>query len=244
MFDFDELDDALPLSAAPRRPRVLCLHGTAGSASIFETQLAALRKSCGDIELIFVDGPLVCKEDNPQRKLMGLFFPGQVLREFAEATLDDRGWRTYSVGTQLRDAMTFVEKQLVAHAPIDGILGFSQGCNLATLVAARAALGEGPRLQFVIHMCGSKPGWVADHEELFAKPLQLAAMVVRAREDTVALGSEEIASFYASSERIEHPDKHRPLPADPQAASALCKQLHDFIWRHACCDLSHRTAVF
>lgn len=250
MFDFDELEEAAnaqaasasaaPVAPSNRKPRILCLHGTASSSDIMKLQLRMLTGASQDLEFFFVDGPLLCKPDNPMVEGMKKFFPSGVFREFAEATLDGKGWRTYEAGNQLQEAVLFIDKAIEAHSPIDGIIGFSQGANMATLIAARSVAGKGPKLNFVIHMCPATPGWVAQVPDLFTKPLDIPALVVKALQDETVNGADEIAKLYSFPERTEHPDKHRPLPPDPKAAKQLCSELQDFIWKHAHCSLKFR----
>merc|ERR1719265_1751730 len=119
---------------------------------------------------------------------MKKFFPSETFREYAEATLDDRGWRTYSVGNQLQEAIQFIDKAIEAHSPLDGIISFSQGANMSTMIAARSQAGLGPKLNFVVHMCPASPGWVAQVPDLFTKPIDMPCLVVKALQDEAVNG--------------------------------------------------------
>lgn len=45
--------------------------------------------------------------------------------------------------------MNFIQGLLREHEPLDGIFGFSQGANMASLLAAEAVAGQGARASFV-----------------------------------------------------------------------------------------------
>ena len=187
-----------------RATRVLCLHGTAANTNIFRKQLAPLLSlemapsadGLTAIEYIFIDGPrLTDDEENPQAKMNRFFFPGEVLREWDVATLDDQDRRTYK--DRFEVAAATVVASIREHAPIDGIIGFSQGASLATLFAAAAAMpvcstadgGTGTgggsmalaadlcmvasSLRFIVNVCPWRPGWVYQQPFpalLFEKP--------------------------------------------------------------------------
>ena len=115
--------------------RVLCLHGSGGSASSFLERLAPLRDAAGDAwELRAVDAPA-----------------------------GDGRWWTYPQGERsftasrydgAEDSIATVEREL-ASGDYVGLLGFSQGAMLAALVAARCSLGESDAsLRFAV-LCGA-----------------------------------------------------------------------------------------
>ena len=78
-------------------PGWLKVHGTAANGAIFKMQLSPFLPKLAEIaDVRFVDGPKDIDPENPQAAMMRQFFGAkQRLREFAEATVDDRGWRTY-----------------------------------------------------------------------------------------------------------------------------------------------------
>ena len=74
--------------------------------------------------MTFVEGPKLCAENNPHVKTMRRFYgPSAELREYAEATTDERGWRTYN---ELDEAVAALEGRV---SGADCLLGFSQGAN-------------------------------------------------------------------------------------------------------------------
>lgn len=60
----------------------------------------------------------------------------------------------------------------------DGIIGFSQGANVACMYAAHLEAGSipGPPLKFVISMSGSRSGWDKQLADLFKTPLSTPSL--------------------------------------------------------------------
>ena len=85
------------------------------------------------------------------------------------------GGREYS---DIAAALNRLQGLLRKHAPIDGVLGMSQGGNLAQSLAAQAAIGEGASLRFTIHFGSCAPGWQHQCPALFSEPLPLPAFIV------------------------------------------------------------------
>eukprot|EP00928_Gymnodinium_smaydae_P027636 TRINITY_DN21304_c0_g1_i1.p1 TRINITY_DN21304_c0_g1~~TRINITY_DN21304_c0_g1_i1.p1 ORF type:complete len:258 (-),score=37.86 TRINITY_DN21304_c0_g1_i1:260-1033(-) len=252
MFDFDELDEldkdepiqcrrgvaeecnSTPVArslSASRRPRVLCLHGTASSSAIFQFQLGVLiSESKSDLDLLFADGTLHCDASCPivgsQVQLMRKYFPQGDLLQWALPSEDANGWRTYE---GLNAVVESLEHLLRREAPVDAVLGFSQGANFATVVAALATHRLGIPLRCAVHLCPSLPGWTTQLPDLFREKLPLASLVVKALKDTIAVGSDEIASLYAEATIVSHCEGHRPLPGQITEARALAHQIRDFI---------------
>jgi len=152
--------------------KILMLHGYSQNASIFSKRLGALRKAVDkDIELVFVDGPIV---------LQPVDLDGFTANELgsAEATTSDpallpRGWyksnpeRTVAKG--LEEALQTL-KDVLARDRYVGVFGFSQGGAMAALLAALlekphtypAFLTNGeplhPPFQFCVSVSGFKVG--------------------------------------------------------------------------------------
>jgi len=223
-------------SAAPssRKIRVLCLHGTASSPRVMSNQLAILMKRAReDIEFVFAEGCIICSESNPivakQIKTMKQYYSNETFRQWGEPLGEQLGWRRYD-GLDL--ACHTVQDVLKKEAPIDAVLGFSQGANVAHIVAAQAALGKGAPFRCVVHMCTAKPGWVDQMPELFEWKLPVPALIIEAEKDMIAIGSNEIALGYETSERAKHTDEHRPLPGQLDEAKALSDLIKAFLVKH------------
>ena len=199
----------------PPRRRIALLHGTAGSAKTLTIQLGALLPKLEETwDVTFVEGPKCCAEDNPHVKTMRRFYgPSAELREYAEATADDRGWRTYN---ELNEAVEALEGRV---AGADCLLGFSQGANFASMLAARAER-RGTPYRAVVLLCPARPGWARQLPDAFSAPLKTPALVGAGRQDTVVGNGDELATLFARPERRTHAEGHRPLPAADAAAYA------------------------
>lgn len=223
-----------PPAPASRKIRLLCLHGTASTEKVMRQQLAVLIKQAGDkVDFVFVEGCVVCDDRNPivakQLELMRKFYPNEVFRQWGEPLGEQLGWRRYD---GLDVACKAVQEALQREGPIDAVLGFSQGSNVAHLVAAQAGLGRGAALRCVVHLCTSKPGWVAQMPELFEWKIPVPALCVSAEKDTIATGTPEVASSYEIAELGSHSAEHRPLPPKPPENQELASKIVDFLERH------------
>ena len=228
------------LEAAPapkkRKPVVAALHGTAANGAIFKMQLSPFLPKLAEIaDVRFVDGPKDIDPENPQAAMMRQFFGAkQRLREFAEATVDDRGWRTYEgLEEGLAGCEAAILEQCDGRAP-DALLCFSQGSNFGTMLAAKAERAGTP-YKGVVLLCGARPGWTAQFPAgTFAPPLETRALVGSAEKDAVvANGPEEQAKLFAAPERCSHAEGHRPLPGNRDASAALQATIADFLARVA-----------
>lgn len=198
----------------PQRRRIALLHGTAGSAKTLTIQLGPLLPRLQETwDVTFVEGPKRCAEDNPHVKTMRRFYgPSVELREYAEATADDRGWRTYN---ELDEAVEALESRVDA----DCLLGFSQGANFASMLAARAEQ-RGTPFRAVVLLCGARPGWARQLPGAFERPLKTPALIGTGRQDAVVGNGDDLAALFARPERRTHAEGHRPLPAADAAAYA------------------------
>jgi len=227
-----------------RKLRVLCLHGTAGSPAVLKTQFRPLMAKSGeDIEFIFHAGHLICSEDDPviggQVKLMQKFFPPPFMQyaipKRGDGTSDGRledpsTWRTYE---ELDECLKFTQEFMLKEAPIDAILGFSQGSNIATCLLAQAALGLGANVHCVVHMCTSLPGWKELHPHLYEQPIARPALIIRGEKDPVVSGSDKIAEMYVPEmcKQKSHSDTHKPFPGAAEA-QALVEEIRTFLFQH------------
>ena len=219
-----------------RKLRVALLHGTAANAAIFQIQLGPYLVKLKEVaDVYFVDGPKLIDPENPQAQMMKKFFgPKQILREFANATTDDRGWRTYDdLDAAIDGAEAAVDAACGGSAP-DALLCFSQGSNFGTMLASRAERRGAPYKALVL-LCGARPGWVNQlPKDAFEPLLETPALVGSADKDTVVEGGPaEIAKLFKAPETCSHKEGHRPLPADKAASTALQATISEFLSRAA-----------
>eukprot|EP00439_Symbiodinium_sp_Y106_P071696 s85_g12.t4 len=232
-----------PRPVEGRKLRILCLHGTASTEKVLRAQLAPLIKraseawpkkslasSLDDIEFVLQDGCVDCDLRNPivakQVELMKQYFPEEKFKQWAEPLGEETGWRRYGGWER---AIEFAQEAMTKHAPIDGLLGFSQGSNLSHPLGAQAALGQGHPLHCVVHFCTTKPGWVGQTPDLFEYQLPLPALIIEGKVDETAKGSDEVASTYEHPVRLSHSDGHRPFPKKPDEAKKLAEDIHSFV---------------
>ena len=199
----------------PQRRRIALLHGTAGSAKTLTIQLGPLLPKLQETwDVTFVEGPKLCAETNPHVKTMRRFYGSSAeLREYAEATVDERGWRTYN---ELDEAVAALEGRV---AGADCLLGFSQGANFASMLAARAER-RGTPYRAVVLLCGARPGWARQLPGAFTTPLKTPALIGAGAQDTVVGNGDDLAALFARPERRTHAEGHRPLPAADAATYA------------------------
>jgi len=160
-------------------------------------------------------------EKFPSRAEMAAFF-----RTNPEERLQMCALRKYH---GLEEALAFLQEQLRLHAPIDGVLGFSQGANLASLLVAQALAGKAPRFSFAIHICAGRPGWVEQYPDLFKSKLSMRSLHISGEVDLFnpPLALKEL---YENPVCLEHDDGHRPIPGtSAEQANAVAKTLADFI---------------
>ena len=221
-----------------RKPRIALLHGTACNAAIFRIQLGQLMRPLKEVaDLFFIDGSLEVDPTTEQAVTMRKFFgEKQTYMEYARATEDHRGWRTYSL---LAEAIQHIEKEL-ANLPggggADALFCFSQGSNLGTILAARASLGAAgapPPFRCVVLLSPTLPGYTSQLPELFAAPLSTPALVLHCKEDTtIRDGPVELGKLWSPEAftPLEHSGPgHRPLPSAKEDHAMVAQAITAFI---------------
>eukprot|EP01041_Mallomonas_annulata_P009532 gene9532-19825_t len=110
-----------------RKPRFLCLHGFRTNSDILILQTYALREEL-DIDCVFIDAPH--EATGPPDALIKTYFPNESYYEWH----GDRNTCTQSV---IDDSTEFILQKYIELGPFDGILGFSQGAEMASRVALK-----------------------------------------------------------------------------------------------------------
>ncbi|KAI9202461.1 serine hydrolase-domain-containing protein [Polychytrium aggregatum] len=136
---------AAPPGSLRRKRRFLCLHGRGTSADFMDFQLGSLKSiSRDDMEFHFINGP---NQTEP-------FDDPFIIENFASHGF--YSWTDPSENAQV--AVYEVIKKASLLAPLDGIIGFSQGAALATYMTALSEKGDLPKLwNMVVLLCGVDP---------------------------------------------------------------------------------------
>ncbi|PRW45017.1 Glucose-induced degradation 4 [Chlorella sorokiniana] len=127
-----------------RKLRILCLHGYLQNGEIFRSRIGSLRKALKSrAEFVFVDAPFPAEGD-----------ASAVAESGGDSSQQGRSWWQWSdlePGTRPSRAAHYsgwpasqaaIRAALEEHAPIDGLLGFSQGATATALFLAHARLPE------------------------------------------------------------------------------------------------------
>ena len=203
------------------RLRLLCLHGNGTSGSILKRQLHPLAKACPELELFFLDG---AHETHA--------FNHMVAKVFGEAKhyrYMERRRRADSDGDEyggIAEAVAHAEAAYKEHR-CDGVLGFSQGANLATMLCAH--LETKPRL--CVCFCGTLFGWEAQPEcaGWFDSPLRVPSVHIVGRHDSIAATSVKLSTLFSEPRLLYHESDHRPFPPGPDEATPLAEAVRSFM---------------
>lgn len=135
----------------PRKPRFLCLHGFRTSGEILKKQLTTKwpQSVLEKIDLVYVDAPFPCQGKS---EVEGIFDPPY----YEWFRFSNREFSEYE---NFDECLAYIEDCMIKHAPIDGLLGFSQGAilsgGLPGLQEKGLALTKVPKIKFVIIISGA-----------------------------------------------------------------------------------------
>ncbi|KAK9765394.1 Ovarian cancer-associated protein 2, variant 2 [Basidiobolus ranarum] len=167
--------------------RILCLQGYAQSGEIFAYKTKYLRKVFKNdlAELVYIDAPFEVepfdspeKEDEPdkeQPKIYGWFTP----------IVAEDGTKKYMQGVD--ESIEYVENYLKTQGPFDGILGFSQGAGLLSLLCARQTKKLSPeesRCKFAMIFAGFKYPH-PPYNDIYDQMIDVPSMIVSGATDGI-----------------------------------------------------------
>lgn len=176
----------------------LCLHGWRTSGDILRMQTAALR-SYLQINCVFPNAAIAA--DGPPDDGVTTFYPDM---NYFEWYLKGEQ-REESIDQSLCYLLEFVERQ----GPFDGILGFSQGSSMATMLADRL-LSNGSLqpsvLRYILLIGGVEPP--SSHAPRI--PLDIKSLHVMGLQDDVLPRSKALKDMFANdfATVIEHGEGH------------------------------------
>ncbi|PYH45330.1 putative DUF341 family oxidoreductase [Aspergillus saccharolyticus JOP 1030-1] len=127
--------------------RFLCLHGAGTSGEIFEIQAGgityALEKK--GHTFTFVNGRIESEGEADIKDV----FDGPFYSHYPRAT---------KPGEDLARAIAYVQQIIDKEGPFDGVMGFSQGCALASaMIMQHASTSNTPLFKLAVFICGAAP---------------------------------------------------------------------------------------
>ncbi|KAK8861602.1 hypothetical protein IAR55_002425 [Kwoniella newhampshirensis] len=183
--------------------RVLALCGFTQNSHIFFKQLGAVRKTCKDVEFVFLEPPIVVEKADLPWASQNFDQFGSTATTDAEAQTPEttpRAWwltvndhKTYK---RFDETVAYLHDFLSKNEPFDGIMGFSQGAGMAALLSAllekpnlhpnfpsEPAL---PKFKFAIFVGGFLPTPEShDFSSWFPLPATLPTLHVSGKNDTL-----------------------------------------------------------
>ncbi|KAJ3347463.1 Ovarian cancer-associated protein 2 [Allomyces javanicus] len=220
-----------PASGSAQRLRILCLHGYTQNASVFSKRTAALRKSFKKrAEFVYVTAPLYTADfdtteaDAEDLADVGDEGPRAWFRREEQPVFREWGYD---------ESFSLLKTVLETQGPFDAVLGFSQGANMAALLAMRmhpnAPNGPlttaHPPLRFAILSSGfvSRDSDLAPlfHAPVAPWPIPTLHIWGAADEWVPANRSRDLAAAFANAAVYEHAGGHfLPTKAPDRAVIA------------------------
>lgn len=211
--------------------KILCLHGYRQNEYIFREKTGAIRKLLkSKADFVFVSAPHVIPEaDNLKRS----------------PELCERGWwfsktdKSYNaldetdISIGYEESISFMLQVLEHDGPFDGILGFSQGASLLSLLVhlqlTQPKLFESKMFKFAIFVSGFT-SLITSHRSCYDMPLDLPSFHIMGSGDQVIppVSSEVLAQQFPLATIYKHTGGHY-VPANPELRDKLRTFLSQFI---------------
>lgn len=239
--------------------RVLVLHGICSSGSVMKKQLARLQPLCkGKVELVYIDGPIKCNKETPGFEEMSAAFKNMEFFDFAVMQskeswqpklmqelmeLHGDGYGEHLLNNpdvrlkvaplrkyvELDQALIYLQDKLKEMAPIDGVLGFGAGANMAGLLAAQSSAGVGQKIGFAVMIAPGKPGYCEEFPDLFKEKIKTRSFHLSGHLDFTN-PPHILAEQFEDPVEVMHEDGYRPIPGtSAQAANEVAGQIFEFI---------------
>lgn len=219
----------IAMATAPRKLRIMALHGYTSNAFILQRRMGAIRKACKDTaDFIYLNGPL---------RVEPITAPAQSLDapENSQSALDPHlpleeqpraWWKASDDGkyTHFDETIEYLNEEIAKQGPFDGVFGFSQGACFAALVASafeapdrypklKLPAGQGP-LRFCIAVSGFRPRDESLQALFPSEGIQTPMLHILGRTDQII--DEERAQtlvLAASNSRVEHHESGHVVPS-------------------------------
>ena len=211
--------------------KILCLHGYRQNEQMFREKTGAMRKLLkSKADFIFVSAPHVIPEAenlarSPEQCERGWWFsrPDQSYNALDET----------DISSGYDESISYTLQVLEQHGPFDGILGFSQGASLLSLLVHlqqnKPTLFEHKTFKFAIFVSGFK-SLITSHLQCYSTPFELPSFHIMGSGDHVIppISSEVLAEQFPSAVIYRHSGGHY-VPANPELRDKLRTFLSDFI---------------
>lgn len=205
---------------------LLALHGFTQNGAWMRRQMGPLAERLGKLaDLQFVDAPHECSGDTAQRLRSRADDRESKRLQWWNASDDGQ---VYAGWEETREKLS---RSIQGHATV-GLIGFSQGAIAATAMAALAACGLGPKLDFVVLLGGAKPRSRV-LVPLLAEPLPLPSCHVWGDSDLLMRRrSPELVECFQASGRIscQFPGGHA-IPREGACADELVGFVRDAVFQ-------------
>ncbi|XP_048756066.2 esterase OVCA2-like [Ostrea edulis] len=200
--------------------KILCIHGYRQNNQSFRERTGAFRKVVKKIaDLVFISAPnLVPPLESSEE-------------EGATNNADQRGWWFSSSDDKYvaqdftdcckgyHESVQVIKQALVEQGPFDGILAFSQGAAMMSLICGlKEQDPESPfQFDFVILVAGFKSRQ-KPHESLYEKPIATPSLHVFGDTDKVIPRemSEELLQYFVDPKTLQHSGGHFIPVSGPQ----------------------------
>ncbi|XP_069767900.1 esterase OVCA2 [Narcine bancroftii] len=204
--------------------RIVCVHGYRQNERSFRERTGSLRKLLRKrAELFYVSAPLRV----PPQPLAAAGDGAQAV----DSEGDSRGWWFSNPEEESFNALDHVEscrgleesletiaKAMIELGPFDGIMGFSQGAALVSMICALRQQGD-PRFQFnfAILVAGFRSRCRL-HGHFYEEPIALPSLHVFGETDRVIPGelSQQLSTSFVNPVVLTHPGGHFVPASAPQ----------------------------
>lgn len=208
--------------------RVLCLHGYRQNGTVFRERTGALRKLLKrHVDFVFISAThIIPNEENMAR------LPEQQERGwwFSRSTKTYNALDKTDVCLGFEESVQIVKEAFDKQGPFDGLLGFSQGACLASLLCVlQQHEVTSPNFKFVILVSGFQ-SLLSPHAHFYKEPISCASFHTIGASDEVipSQASEDLLICFPSASPYRHKGGHY-VPASPELRTALQEFLLPFL---------------
>jgi len=206
-----------------KKLKILCLHGYRQTGPVFRQRTGALRKALKkQAEFVFVTAPHEIKSED-EEKMFGWWF-----------SADDNSYDAHDVtdcSIGLKESLSVVATALKEHGPVDGILAFSQGASLLSIICSlkQSKDEQFQDFNFAIFISGYKSRQT-EHQDCYKMNVTFPTLHVMGDGDKVIEKemSEDLLSVYDDKSVINHKGGHF-VPATSAEKSQYIQFLSNFL---------------